>query len=148
MTYQAIVKIDASTLSLSPSGAITGNIYIKTDCFLYPEESWNDFVVVILNDWIKSIENIYQGGGEEHLFFMDGPFFIKAALEKSHVRLLFHSDGQKIKSIVIDAKKNIFVESLFESAKEIIEECKKRKWNGKEIIDLEKSLRYFPFGRS
>jgi hypothetical protein len=72
---------DPATLYQSGSrGSITAVIYYDFgDGRQFPEEDWNDFVVVILNWWIEAME---QAAAEPvKLYFMDGPFWMTAVPE-------------------------------------------------------------------
>src|SRR5690625_4574430 len=77
------IKIIPETLMLTRVNMITEEIYFTTKSDAFPEKEWRDFVDVILTCWYDAIINILknkQNEMTETLYFMDGPFMIKAVI--------------------------------------------------------------------
>lgn len=72
------VVFDESTLAQTDnrSRSITGVLYLEFDGFRFPQERWNDFVVVITSWWLEAVEKLERGEQESILRFMDGPYWV------------------------------------------------------------------------
>jgi len=82
------------------SHQVFSEIYFQLDGKFFPEKSWDDFVVVILNWWIGNILSIVnQKDGEVRCDFMDGPFFFKVSMFGVYFSICFvdnRSDNNKV----------------------------------------------------
>lgn len=123
----------------SKSGSVTGIIFFDFDDFKFPEDGWNDFVLVVLTWWLNAIDNLmFSGVIAEELRFMDGPFFLRVERtsgafcdvgcyderSKEPVQLSRGHTLSRIADIVIDA------------AKKVVSECSDRKWKTKDVLEL------------
>ncbi len=70
-----IVEVDQASIAQHVSGNITGVIYWRSNDHCFPDDNWNDFVVVLLGWWTKAITRLLLGCSRSETFdFMDGPF--------------------------------------------------------------------------
>jgi len=53
-----ILFIDSGAITRSGGGSISSSVYFKMGDRYFPGKGWNDFVVIILGWWIKSIMDI------------------------------------------------------------------------------------------
>ncbi|MCP4256384.1 MAG: hypothetical protein GY774_02525 [Planctomycetes bacterium] len=114
------IRLKRETIEVRRSdGMTTGEIWFEIGEDAFPEESWNDFVVIILSWWIESLNNFIIGVMKEIEFsFMDGPFtivgsqnpdgliYLKAVEERlkgEECRITFISDVATLKSILLNA---------------------------------------------
>jgi hypothetical protein len=73
------VLVDESTLEINKRDSITGEIFFQFGDSYFPESHWNDFIVVILIWWNKSIRLLETAsvGASVDFNFMDGPFYVR-----------------------------------------------------------------------
>ncbi|MFP7471335.1 hypothetical protein SFC55_10030 [Niallia taxi] len=75
MVQHISLKVDLVSLEINRSKNITGTIYFIIDYHRYfPDGGWDDFLVIILSWWIKSIRGVELSriGSTYKLDFMDG----------------------------------------------------------------------------
>ena len=137
---EVAIRIAVESLELSRSKALTGEICFEVGEVYFPDQRWNDFVVVILNWWIKAVSRIKnsKNGVSEELLFMDGPYLVRACKTNQclmHMEFIKRAlDGEEV-FLSVDCDINKFTESLVESAKRLLKEIENRKW---EVRELEK----------
>lgn len=102
---------------------ITGEIFFKTDNGCFPEENWNDFVLIIVGNWINEYLSFLNsnGRGKFTLCFMDGSFEVVGVLQNSGTYLLEYVRRY------IDNREIIFTEIVSETdfEKQITRTCRK-----------------------
>ncbi len=69
--------IDFESFKVNDNGTVIGNIFFEFDGFFFPADSWCDFPVIIVNNWLNAITIDLVKFGECELLFMDGPYEIK-----------------------------------------------------------------------
>jgi len=133
------IKIIPETLMLTRGNMITGEIYFTTKSDAFPEKEWRDFVVVILTWWYDAIINILknkQNEMTETLYFMDGPFMIKAVIVSDDLLTLNFiervSSGEQI-VFTINTSINEFKNTLLRSGNELLIELNERGWYSDDI---------------
>jgi hypothetical protein len=120
--------------------SITGIIYINFNGSFFPEKGWNDFVIILINNWIESSYNILSGITEsEEFYFMDGPFFMRVRKIDSDICIveLIENHTHILSNFRINAK-DIFDEIL-KVATLLNKFCKNQGWETEDI----KRLQYF-----
>ena len=74
----AEVVVDIGSLHLSDSGAVFGQIWLRTNAAVsgaFPEIGWTDFPVVVLSWWLRETDALMQGSSTTaECAFIDGPF--------------------------------------------------------------------------
>lgn len=75
--------LDPSSIGFRSSRPATGNIALLVDGAPFPSAGWNDFVVVILDAWIRALVRLAQHASQnERVHFMEGPY----AVDMGHLR--------------------------------------------------------------
>jgi hypothetical protein len=100
------LELERESLEVSTRGAVTGRIFFRTDFEAFPDDSWNDFVLVILRWWSEAVAALKDRGSDEtELAFMDGPFVVRLRrhgdeeyaadfIDRSRNRVLGHATVQ------------------------------------------------------
>lgn len=72
------IVVDTNSFRVSRAGALTGRLHVKIDGRPFPDDSWNDFVIVVLGWWCETMAS-FSGShaGSARMRFMDGPFAIE-----------------------------------------------------------------------
>lgn len=137
------IKISFDTLSINSRKTITGEIYFSIDDFFFPEQGWNDFVVVILSWWHNSLIKLIQGMNDcvYEFDFMEGPLFVKGTkISNEVIKLEFIKEKLDSKVVYYSCKSSIiqFKKTLLNATKQLLNEFKHRKWHSEDIEELEK----------
>jgi hypothetical protein len=125
------------------NGDVIGFICCQYGTKFFPEDVWDDFVVIILDWWIQAaLRLVTQSSDEEKLLFMDGPFamFIER-LDNSQCEMTWvdtQQDGEKF-SFTIPF--NRFLEQLTKAVDLVINKCQKEKWKSDDLNSLVKDYK-------
>jgi hypothetical protein len=121
----------ASSLKRSSLGSITGILAVRLEDFVFPDENWSDFPVVVLGWWLEAALAL-QAAGEGRFRFMDGPFeFVvssrpgvasRATFERQHAR-----GADQLHSAPVDAA--ALPREITRAARDVVRECLKRGWS-------------------
>jgi hypothetical protein len=132
-----IVIVERS-LQQHASGSITGIIYWQAGGLSFPDDSWDDFVVVILCWWLQAIVRLAErSSSAESLFFMDGPFETKLSLEGGLVRVTFverRNDEQvngSLRSTILEVCR-----AIDSAAASVLRACHTESFHSSEIDEL------------
>ncbi|MEK4669984.1 hypothetical protein [Niallia sp. FSL R7-0271] len=146
------LNIDLDSLEINRSKNITGTIYFSIDYHRYfPDEGWDDFLVIILSWWIKSIRgvDISKIGTTYKLDFMDGPpEVLVKKIDDEYVEMNFRYEDE-----FNDSFKGTFLfkelkDSLLSVSKKVIREMDRNQWATKDIDEFKNlvlSLERYPF---
>ena len=138
------VNVALESLALTNRKAITGEIYFENMDGDFPERHWNDCVVVILNWWFEAINRVKKAAvGETDEFpFMDGPLVRGCKIDQNIMRMDFIKSQLKGKRIFtsMNCDVNSFGESLLITAKRVVVEINKRKWEVNELDKLSSAI--------
>ncbi|AZA85536.1 hypothetical protein EG349_01380 [Chryseobacterium shandongense] len=133
------IQIDNNSIA-KYKDSITGTIYINFNDTFFPEKNWNDFVIILINNWIESSYNILSGITEsEEFYFMDGPFSM--IVQKLDTDICIVELVENHTNILMNFKisvKELFNE-IFKKAISLENYCKKQGWETEDI----KKLQYF-----
>lgn len=139
------VNVALESLALTNRKAITGEIYFENMDGDFPERHWNDFVVVILNWWFEAIDRVKKAtiGESDEFLFMDGPYLVRECkIDQNIMRMDFIKSqlkGERIFSSM-NCDVNSFGESLLITAKRVVVEINKRKWEVNELDKLSSAI--------
>jgi hypothetical protein len=140
------VIFNETSTKLSKSGAITGEIYFQLKGSHFPEENWNDFVVVILIWWNKSANLLISSpvGTSADFRFMDGPFNIHGKKkDNENVTLNFirrNLNGENVLN-TIDVDVFELKRSILEVSRKVLRVVRSNKWLiDDDINELEKII--------
>ena len=137
------ICIAESSMELSKSGNITGEICFQIDDFFFPESNWNDFVVVILTWWNKSINTLIASsvGTVVEFNFMDGPFYIQGA-KKNEEEVTLHFIKRSVVGenifYSIDTDISELKRSINQASKKVIKTMRGKAIQTDDTIELKK----------
>jgi hypothetical protein len=146
------VEIQLDSLTQSARGAVFGEISVALDNSHFPEQKWNDFIVVVLGWWSGSCVALLRGAQQqEELWFMDGPFLMnmeRAPDDLWRVRFLQLRAGP-VPSLVrkesvpglpdgVCIRPLSFVRSLTSSGYTVLHECARRGWATPDVEQLKR----------
>jgi len=120
------VKVDSSSLHRSSTGSITGGIWLDISSRAFPAPKWNDFVVLILEEWLSTSVNLYDGSAKfGRCRFMDGDHWFEIERRRTDVWSLRCSGGVDTAEI----EPRTFMSSMVSCANEIFAACTKQGWH-------------------
>jgi len=136
------IVLHEDTFRQHPNGTITGIILWRINGEAYPDEAWNDFVIVVLGWWADAIIRLLTGTStEETLDLMDGPY-----------SLICEGSGESISCRFVDRRKNhnviaVWSGNTVDLAKQIVtagktalRKCHQNSWTNSDIKSLEKEI--------
>ncbi len=142
----AEVLVHTNKENLEFRSQITGEVYfsIRSKNFFFPEENWNDFIVIVLTWWHNSLIRIKHSKSKvtEELLFMDGSFVVKVTKTNDEIATLaFIHESLSSLEIEHTCTVNIsqMIESLLQSTNELLEVIHQNRWYSEEIEELEKA---------
>ncbi|WML26147.1 hypothetical protein [Neobacillus sp. OS1-33] len=143
MVEKADIIVNFNSLCISSRKSITGEIYFLIGDRYFPEEGWNDFVIIILSWWHKALINIKnsQTNTTHEFDFMDGPLVVKATkISENNLKLDFIKENSDTQEIFFTSISNFFQleKSLMDVTKRLLKEINLKGWHSDEIEELEK----------
>lgn len=133
------VEVNPETFVRNHSGQITGVIFLRVLGVEYPDNRWNDFVVVVLEWWLREALRVPECD-ELSFRFMDGPFrfsLTKAKHARYHIRLE-GMPNQDAKSGIVSTTE--FVRQLCRAAAATLRTCEANGWDSEEVRALKATL--------
>jgi len=134
------VVADVSSLSRSPRGSITGQIFLRGLAGDFPEERWSDFPVVILGWWIEGLTRVLAG--QERSFqgmFMDGPYaFVVHRESGDSGRMAWGRRGEETSIGIVDFR--ALLRSAVAAGRLVTEACRARSWSSRDLETLERVI--------
>ncbi|MGZ6176562.1 MAG: hypothetical protein ACXWNB_12060 [Candidatus Binataceae bacterium] len=71
----AEIKIDPFTSGRTAAGLVFAGVGVRIGDFVFPDEKWTDFVIVILSWWAEAVMGLLHGSERTaELRFMEGPY--------------------------------------------------------------------------
>lgn len=142
------VNVALESLALTNRKAITGEIYFENIDGYFPEIHWNDFVVVILNWWIEAINRIKKAavGESDEFLFMDGPYLVRGCkIDQNIMRMDFVKSQLKGEKVISSMNCDVssFGGSVLATAKRVVTEINKRKWEVNELDKLSIAIKRY-----
>lgn len=134
------VVVDARSLSRSPSGSISGRIFLRGPAGEFPDADWFDFPVVVLSWWIEGLTRIASGHGRSFTgVFMDGPFSFTVRLVSGNVaELLWGTRDHPVTVQQIELRSLLM--SAASAGAEVAQVCHTNGWSGRDVQVLEQAL--------
>lgn len=126
---------------MSHKKVVTGIISITPgDNNFFPEEHWNDSIILVLNSWIENIISILREGYNEVQFvFFDGPFSFIVNKEGIQSTIKFFQGSRQIEKHNMDFYE--FGNNVIKLGQEALREVKERGWEANDMKGLELSLK-------
>lgn len=136
---QFAVVLDSATLARSPSGQITAVIYVHVDDRAFPDASWSDLVVSVLEGWIAATLELFEGmTTQARLHFLDGPFRVDLSGNAAHrwTASLVQDRKQGALKTELDVDPRSVVSTLLEACRHLLHECERRRWSSRDLVHL------------
>lgn len=137
-TFSVNVLLD--TLVNSSTGSITGKICVETATITFPEIEWNDFVVIIIEWWLKELTSLTTGECTKGTCrFMDGPFEFQIDARDPERWLIHFIRKGKFSDEQIawnELAPDTVIAGVMSGAKSIIDVCQQKEWHSPELTSL------------
>jgi len=144
LTQYIDIRVSEQSFELSQS-KITGEICFVIDNQFFPEQNWNDFVVVILSWWLESLMKLIlsDDGSSYDFSFMDGPLLVRGKkIDNDIINLEFvrkKLNGDEIQ-LTARCSVNELRESLIGAARKTVKILEAKMWVTEETRKLRKLL--------
>ena len=132
------VVVNSESLDRSATGSITGQIHIARPAGSFPEESWNDFPVVILTWWVVGLGLIASGDRNSFVgHFMEGPYSFR-----------IHTDAGDIARVTWDGCSSVpdtvsiaaLLQSTVTAGRIVLASCRAKNWSSNDLESLEHAI--------
>jgi hypothetical protein len=132
-------RVESYQLTSSGNGC-TGIIAWKAGGEYFPDERWNDFILVLARWWLSSLNELLGSGGSTVFQFMDGPFYIECVRTGTEVQGKF-IDDRRNRRIVSDWKLSVsgLTEQVTEFSKSILAYCDQNNISGSDVEELRRA---------
>jgi hypothetical protein len=135
------IVVDPATFRMSKMGLVTGMIHIQINGRSFPEKDWDDFVIIILNWWLKElILSISKGADTFNCLFMDGPFSFTVKKDNSDnsIREIFFVHRHTGSQMEVAGKVPLMalIDGFLAVSKTTINSCAEKDWKGQEAEKL------------
>lgn len=130
------VQVEADSLRLR-NNEVTGRIHVRLDDEAFPEQDWDDFVVVILDWWCRALMTDQK---RTELGFMDGPDgpfraeLTRETAAESEVKLLGRRQDKVLTGRV---SHTMLARSVVAASDRVLATCRQRGWTTSDIDRLE-----------
>ncbi|TSE03148.1 hypothetical protein [Aquimarina algiphila] len=129
--------IEVDTISTN-NNSIFGIVYFKENDFVFPDKSWNDFVVVTTGWWCSNILKLLNNESIcEDLSFMDGPYTLRAKYVEEGVFELVCIEQDDIVLEVFKVAINEFVTDFLKKVNSLIRQLQVMKIKNEDVKQLE-----------
>jgi hypothetical protein len=122
----------------------TGEIYFKVDDFFFPEEGWNDFIIIILNWWLCAFKNFDDFNADSfEMLFMDGPLEVKCKrLTNEVLELVFIRRYIELNESIriVKCHEKELKKQLLKAARKVFGEMSRKQWETVDTDLLRKQL--------
>jgi len=136
------INIDTDSMNRSEYN-ITGQIFISSLGYNFPEKKWDDFVVIILNWWLKNVRNYLNNETDECVLnFMDGPYCINLSMvvdNTDYCIVSYYKNYTGTNRILLTSQTHLLsdVTTAFKLASnKVLRECLSRKWKDETVNKL------------
>ncbi|WP_156830085.1 hypothetical protein [Paenibacillus sp. HW567] len=137
--------IEESTLEISNRKSITGEVYFQFGDAFFPDCNWNDFIVVILTWWNKSIKLLEtsSAGTSQDFNFLDGPFYVHGVKKDNlHITLSFIRRNKANLEVIasLDTEIDSLKKSIVKASRKVLKELNAKNWVTDDVEDLTKQI--------
>ena len=133
------IQVDNNSIA-KYKDSITGVLYFDFSGVFFPEKGWNDFIIVLINNWLESSHNILRGITEsEEFYFMDGPFFMRVRKIENEICIAELIENHT--DILMEFRISItdLFNEVLKKVTSLSKYCKKQGWDTEDV----KRLQYF-----
>ncbi len=141
------IKLKTNTFELTDRNSVLAVIFFDFGEKKFPDEDWDDFIVVILNWWLEAIGSINSvTGSKTELNFMDGPFSLEIGKLGDNLCKIDCIE-RRIKGKIIEysalCQFSKIVDEVLNAARIVDELCSENGWDNDDIRRL-RELRASP----
>ena len=139
MEEELSICVFPESLVKSATDSITGTFYVKLGDFVFPDDKWNDFIVVILDWWLNNLLLIIDNHIEKITCnFMDGSFRFEINPKiNEFCEIIFFSNNSLILNGTIN--KLVLINNMLSVSNTVLRTCKKNGWCTTDIEKLKDS---------
>lgn len=137
------IIFDESTLRQSKKGSITGVVFFDFGDVLFPDDRWNDFVVVVVTWWLGALERLERGIDREVVFqFMDGPYSINLTRQDANDALLRCIEDRSHGGILHEERVDLptLAAQVRRLARQIVSACRRSGFESSDVDTLKRHL--------
>ena len=124
-----------------PNGTVTGIVFWRVSDNAFPDDAWNDFVIIILGWWTNAIIRLLSGTTTvETMDLMDGPYSVICEGSTEFLRCRFVQRGEGEKVIAVwTGRTSSLAEQILDAAKIALRQCHHNSWMDSDITRLEEA---------
>lgn len=140
---KTILIAEIDSLTCRQGGGATANIKLMVNGHAFPSHDWNDFVVVIMEWWVRALTSLLRNTSmQETIHFMDGPYAIEVCTQQSGTLQFRALTGanRNVEVVIGEANMMSFSFELIKQSREILDACRKQVWWSQDAQNLESSL--------
>jgi hypothetical protein len=141
MTGSVVMKCDSTSLNVTRSGVVWGDVWLDVGAGGFPEIGWNDMLVPVMICAAQATAALRGVGDTGSFTFFDGPFDVKLAVVEDDVITV---DMRRVGRTLVQgrATRDPWVSGLIDCGAAVVVECATREWSGlSSVRDLDKALR-------
>ena len=135
------------SLVKTATDSISGTFYVKLGEFVFPDDKWNDFIVIILDWWLNDLLLIITNPIHKITCnFMDGSFRFEISPKiDGFCEINFFSNNSFISNGIIN--KLVLINDMLSVSNTVLRACKKNGWSTTDIEKLKDSYRRLQIAR-
>ena len=135
--------VDPTTFDKRGNGPVWGTIFFQFEQIYFPASGWSDILIPITTEWLAILTRIASGmSGTHKLYFMDGPYLIRACrIDKNSVSLDLVDDHPNTVTTRVSADFSVLFENGITVGNQVEKECHARAWRDRDTASLSNSLR-------
>lgn len=137
MENQFYIHVKPEEMHRYESGTVIGLICCQYDTKFFPDEIWDDFVIIILNWWIQAAYRLLKNQSkDEELLFMDGPFEMTLEMGDDGKCEMTWIDEPENETFSFTLDFDRFLEQLIGASQAVIQKCKTENWDSTDLQSL------------
>ena len=139
MEKELSICVFPESLVKTETNSITGMFYVKLGDFVFPDDKWNDFIVVILDWWLNNLLLISDNSIHKITCnFMDGSFRFEINPKVGDFcEINFYSNNSFILNGTIN--KLVLINDMLSASNTVLRTCQKNSWSTTDIKKLKDS---------
>lgn len=140
MTTARLV-VDLSSVSFRPLRPATGNISLLLGGVVFPTDSWNDFVIVVVEAWLTALVRLARHtSASERVHFMEGPYAVDITRLPTGEFRLRAFERPSTDYALIEVSASMLVEDAIAVADAILRMCRTTPDRSADVDKLELAL--------
>lgn len=136
------VHVDVNSLNMFERGSITGVVSLRIGNDYFPEQRWNDFLVIVLGWWLDRMLQLWLGQVEDRegvkCSFMDGAFYFNVSPLNEERWLVECWKGVPgiERECEAEVERSAFMQDLLSCASLVLNACQSKGWKKRELDEL------------